>query len=124
MNPASSMSKGEIRLLLEDILQASQKILSYTSGISREEFLKDDTIIKAVVRNFEIIGEAASQVPEDFKILRREVEWRRMTGFRNRVRHEQSGIDKEMAWKIKEENVADLVDFIQQSIDDLNKQPG
>ena len=115
------MPKGEIRLLLEDILQSSQKIISYTSGMSKEEFLKDDSIINAVVRNFEIIGEAASQVPEDFRILRREIEWRRMIGFRNRIRHEQSGIDKEMLWKIKEENVADLVDFIQQSIDDLNK---
>ena len=92
--------------------------------MSKEEFLKDDTIMNAVVRNFEIIGEAASQVPEDFKILRREVEWRRMIGFRNRVGHAPSGIDKEMAWKIKEENVADLIEFIQQCIDDVNKQPG
>ena len=118
------MPKGEIRLLLEDILQASQKILSYTSGMSREEFLKDDTIVNVVIRNFEIIGESASQVPEDFKILRREVEWRRMTGFRKRARHKQPGIANEIAWKIKEENIADLVDFIHQSIDDLNKQPG
>jgi len=118
------MPKGEIRLLLEDILQASQKIFSYTSGMSKSEFLKDDSIINAVVRNFEIIGEAASQVPKDFRILRREVEWRRMTGFRNRVRHEQSGIDKEMLWKIKEENISELIEFIQQAMDDLNKQPG
>jgi uncharacterized protein with HEPN domain len=118
------MPKGEIRLLLEEILHASQKILSYTSGTSKEEFLKDDSINNAVVRNFEIIGEAASQVPEDFRILRREVEWRRMIGFRNRIELEQSGIDKEMIWKIKEENISELIEFIQQAMDDLNKQPG
>ena len=108
--------------MLEDILQASQKILAYTSGMSKEEFLKDDSIINAVVRNFEIIREAASQVPEDFRILRREVEWRRMIGFRDSVEHEQSGIDKEIAWRIKEENIFELIEFIQQAMDDLNKQ--
>ena len=50
------MSKRDVQLLLEDILHASQKILSYTSGLSKEDFLKDDKTIDAVVRNFEIIG--------------------------------------------------------------------
>ena len=97
------MSKREVQLLLEDILHASQKILSYTSGLSKEDFLKDDKTIDAVVRNFEIIGEAASRVPEDFKIIHREVEWHRMVGFRNRVIHEYFGIDYSTVWKIKVE---------------------
>jgi len=116
------MSKREVQLLLEDILHASQKILSYTSGLSKEDFLKDDKTIDAVVRNFEIIGEAASRVPEDFKIIHREVEWRRMVGFRHRVIHKYFGIDYEMVWKIKEENISELIEFIQQAMDDLAKQ--
>ncbi|MFI5185750.1 MAG: DUF86 domain-containing protein [Chitinophagales bacterium] len=116
-------SKWELQQLLEDILQASQKILSYTSGISKEDFLKDDQIIDAVTRNFEIISEAASRVPENFRIIHREVEWRRMIGFRNRVIHESFGIDYEMVWKIKEENISELIEFIRQAMDDLTKQP-
>jgi Protein of unknown function DUF86 len=54
------MSKREIHLLLDGILTAAQKILSYTDGISFEDFLKDERTIDAVVRNFEIIGEAGS----------------------------------------------------------------
>ena len=117
------MSKQEVQLLLEDILQASQKILSYTYGISKEDFLKDDKTIEAVVRNFEMIEEAANRVPEDFKIIHREVEWRRMIGFRKRIIHKYSGIDHEMIWKIKEENISELIEFIQQAMDHLAKQP-
>ncbi len=55
------MSRREIQLLLEDILEAAQKILSYTSGMSFDEFINDNKTVDAVVRNFEIIGEAANR---------------------------------------------------------------
>ena len=116
------MSKREIQLLLEDILEASQKILSYTSGMSFDDFISDDKTVDAVVRNFEIIGEAANRVPEDFKSDHPEIEWRRMTGLRNRIIHEYFGVDYVTLWKIKEENVTELADFIQQAIDDLSRQ--
>lgn len=61
------MSNRETQLLLEDILEACQKILSYTGGMGFDDFVRDDKTIDAVVRNFEIIGEAANRVPEDFK---------------------------------------------------------
>ena len=116
------MSNRELQLLLEDILEASQKILSYTSGMSFDDFISDDKTIDAVVRNFEIIGEAANRVPEDFKTEHPEIEWRRMTGLRNRIIHEYFGVDYATVWKIKEENIQELIDFIQQAIDRLIKQ--
>ena len=116
------MSNREIQLLLEDILEASQKILSYTSGMSFDDFISDDKTIDAVVRNFEIIGEAANRVPEEFKSAHPEIEWRRMTGLRNRIIHEYFGVDYATVWKIKEENIQELIDFIQQAIDRLIKQ--
>ena len=116
------MSNRELQLLLEDIMEASQKILSYTSGMSFDDFISDDKTIDAVVRNFEIIGEAANRVPEDFKTEHPEIEWRRMTGLRNRIIHEYFGVDYATVWKIKEENIQELIDFIQQAIDRLIKQ--
>lgn len=74
------MSERELILLLEDIRDAAAKILSYTSGMSFEDFLNDDKTIDAVVRNFEIIGEAAKRVPENFKADHPEIEWRGMAG--------------------------------------------
>ena len=115
------MSKREIQLLLEDILEASQKILFYTSGMSFNDFISDDKTVDAVVRNFEIIGEAANRVSEDFKSDHPEIEWRRMTGLRNRIIHEYFGVDYATLWKIKEENVPELADFIQQALDELTQ---
>ena len=117
------MSKRETELLLEDILEATRKILSYTNGMSFDNFINDDKTVDAVVRNFEIIGEAASRVPGDFKSNHPEIEWRRMTGLRNRIIHEYFGVDYATVWKIKEENVPELADYIQQALDDLNRQP-
>ena len=111
------MSKREIQLLLEDILEAGNKILSFTEGMCYDDFISDDKTIDAVIRNFEIIGEAANRVPEDFKSSHPEIEWRRMIGLRNRVIHDYFGIDYETVWKIRNENIPGLIDFIQQATD-------
>ncbi len=113
------MSKREIKFLLEDILESAQKIIAYTNDMSFDDFIKDDKTIDAVVRNFEIIGEAAKRVPEDFKSIHPEIEWYRIIGFRNRIIHDYFGIDYSVVWKIKEEDVPILSDFIQQAITDL-----
>ena len=84
-----------------------------------DDFTNDDKTIDAVVRNFEIIGEASNRVPDNFKSDHPEIEWRRMTGLRNRIIHEYFGINYETVWKIKEENIPELVDLIQQAMDNL-----
>jgi uncharacterized protein with HEPN domain len=81
--------------------------------------LSDEKTIDAVIRNFEIIGEASSRVPEDFKSDHPEIEWRRIIGFRNRIIHEYFGIDYKQVWKIREENISELIDFVEQAITDL-----
>jgi uncharacterized protein with HEPN domain len=55
--------------------------------------LSDDKTIDAVVRNFEIIGEAANRIDSDFRIMNSEIEWNRIRGFRNRIVHDYFGID-------------------------------
>ena len=79
------MSKRDITLLLTDILESAQKIIKYTDGLSFQDFLADSKTIDAVVRNFEIIGEAANRLPDDFKDEQGHIEWRRLRGFRNRI---------------------------------------
>ena len=107
------MSKRDINLLLNDILDACGKIATYTSGMNYDSFIADNKTIDAVVRNFEIIGEAANRIPEDYKLLHPEVEWRHIIGFRNRIIHEYFGIDYEILWQIIEENVSELKEQIQ-----------
>jgi uncharacterized protein with HEPN domain len=86
------MSKRDIKLLLEDMLESAYKIKRYTSGLSFENFLEDEKTIDAVVRNFEIIGEAANRIDPDFRTKYLEVDWNRIRGFRNRIVHDYSGI--------------------------------
>ena len=93
------MSERELILLLEDIQDAARKILNYTNGMLFEDFLADDKTIDAVVRNFEIIGEAARRVPENFKVDHPEIEWRGMAGLRNRIIHEYFGVDYKLSGK-------------------------
>lgn len=95
------MSKREPSLLVEDIIDSAAKILTYTDNISFEEFTKDSKTIDAVIRNFEIIGEAANHLPEAFKDLHPDIDWHRIRGFRNRIVHDYFGIDYEIVWEIK-----------------------
>jgi uncharacterized protein with HEPN domain len=104
------MSKRLPGLLIEDIIESGNKILSYTSGLTIDQFLADDKTVDAVIRNFEIIGEATGNLPDDFKIQYPEIDWRRIKGFRNRIVHEYFGIDYEIVWKIKETFLPEILE--------------
>lgn len=96
------MSKREPKLLISDILDSAQKILDYTAGQSFEDFKSDSKTVDAVIRNFEIIGEAANRLPEEFRDRFAEIDWHRIRGFRNRIVHDYFGIDYSIVWTIKE----------------------
>ena len=96
------MSRRDTMLLLGDMLQSAQKIKRYTKNLNFETFLSDDKTIDAVVRNFEIIGEAANRIDQDFRDNTPEIEWKRIRGFRNRIVHDYLGIDYEIVWTIIE----------------------
>jgi len=103
------MSKRSSNLLLLDMKEAAEKILKYTKGLSFEDFLTDDKTIDAVVRNFEIIGEASLRIDEDFRFEHPQIEWKKLRGFRNRIVHDYFGIDYEIVWSILTEDLEELV---------------
>lgn len=107
------MSKRETLLLLDDMLQSAQKIKQYTEGLDFDSFVSDDKTKDAVVRNFEIIGEAANRVDSDFKESNPEIEWKRIRGFRNRIIHEYFGVDYEIVWEIIKEYLDGLLDWLE-----------
>ncbi|MFM2249233.1 MAG: hypothetical protein RLZZ358_160 [Bacteroidota bacterium] len=103
------MSKRSSDLLLLDMKEAAEKILKYTQGLSFEDFLADDKTIDAVVRNFEIIGEASLRIDEDFRYDNPQIEWKKLRGFRNRIVHDYFGIDYEIVWSILTQDLEELV---------------
>ena len=91
------------------MIESSRKILSYTKGFDLDKFLLDDKTADAVVRNFEIIGEAANRVDPDFKLKNPQIDWRKLRGFRNRIVHDYFGIDYNIVWSIIENDIDELI---------------
>jgi uncharacterized protein with HEPN domain len=102
------MSKGDAKLPIADILEAIAKIKLYTQSHTFETFIIDSKTIDAVIRNFEVIGEAANRLPENFKDNHPQIEWFRIRGFRNRIVHDYMGIDYNIIWTIIENNLDQL----------------
>ena len=94
------MSNRPIRLLIDDMLDAIGRIEEYTKEISYKIFVDDQKTIDAVVRNLEIIGEAANRLPEEFKEKHSEIEWYKIVGLRHRIVHKYFGIDINLIWQI------------------------
>ena len=103
------MSKRDPNLLVGDILESAAKILNYTEGCTFENFTKDSKTVDAVIRNFEIIGEAANRLPEEFKYSYPDIDWHRIKGFRNRIVHDYFGIDYSIVWHIKERFLPNMI---------------
>lgn len=106
------MSERNTSFLLLDIQHSINKILDYTCNMSFEEYESDSKTKDAVERNFEIIGEAASRVPEEFKKLHINIEWRIIKDFRNFVIHEYFGIDNHIVYDIIQHRLPNLLDEI------------
>ena len=94
------MSKRSFGLLVEDIWESIEKIERYTEGMTRDNFQSDEKTTDAVVRNLEIIGEAAARLPEEFTHRHPEIEWIKIIGLRNRIVHEYFGVDLQIIWQI------------------------
>ena len=107
------MSKRNPNLLVEDILESCHKIMDYTKDVSFEEFIADTKTVDAVIRNFEIIGEAANRLPEEFKDLHPNIDWFRIRGFRNRIVHDYFGIDYSIVWQVKETYLPLLIESLE-----------
>ena len=94
------MSERDFRLYCEDILDSSNAVLEFVNGLSFEDFCKDRKTYSAVVREFEIIGEAVGKLPDELKQRRPDIEWQDIKDFRNLLAHEYFGVDLEIVWKI------------------------
>ena len=92
--------RRDARLYLDDILDATTQIQEYTSSIDYAKFAQDRKTQDAVVRNLEIIGEAASRLPESIKAGASDIEWRKIVGLRNIVAHEYFGVSLPVVWDV------------------------
>ena len=85
---------------LLDILQAANKIMKFTKGLDQETFCSDELVHDAVLRNLEVIGEAAAKLPLEITELAPETEWHRIRGLRNHLAHAYFGLDDDIIWDV------------------------
>ena len=102
------MSDRNTKLLISDIILSIEKINRYTSLLDFNSFCKNEMNVDAVIRNFEIIGEAASMLPKSFTAIHKNINWRSIKNFRNLLIHEYFGIDLKFVWNIIEDKLPDL----------------
>jgi len=87
------------KLYLKDILSAIKSIEVFVEGMDFESFKADDKTSSAVIRKFEIIGEATKKVPDIIKEEHHSIPWKEMAGMRDRLIHFYFGVDYDLVWK-------------------------
>lgn len=97
MKPNKSSRDWSFRI--KDILHAIDKIEQYTQQMTASEFRKNQLVIDAVIRNFEIIGEASNHVPQTIQQANPQIPWRQMIALRNFLVHEYFGVDLNTVWE-------------------------
>jgi uncharacterized protein with HEPN domain len=98
--------------LLKHILEETSFVLESTVGKCKEDVINDPILSRALIRSLDIIGEASNKVDPDFKLLYPHVEWRKMSGTRNRLIHDYFGIDYDIVWDIVKTKLPNLMNDI------------
>lgn len=102
------MSKRNWRLFINNILECIEKIEKYISNLSHDDFVKDNKTKDAVVRNLEIIGEAANQIPLNIRKRYKDIPWVQIIGLRHRLIHGYFVVDYDIVWNIIKKELPDL----------------
>jgi len=108
------MSRRDNHLLVLDMLESAYRIQSYTEKLNYEEFIEDQKTLDAVVRNFEILGEASTRILPDFQVENPQIPWKRLKGYRNRLIHEYFGVDFQIVWEIIQEDLSKLIEELEE----------
>jgi uncharacterized protein with HEPN domain len=92
------MSSKNWAFRIQDILISIEKIQRYAKGMNWNQFKKNELVIDAIIRNLEIIGEATKNIPLSFRRSHPDIPWNEMSGMRNILIHEYSGVDVKIIW--------------------------
>ncbi|MBF0261290.1 MAG: DUF86 domain-containing protein [Magnetococcales bacterium] len=103
------MSERNWRLFLEDMIAFTGKALFYTTDVDRERFETDGLIQDATIRNLELIGEAATHIPQTIRDQMPSIPWRLIIATRNRLIHGYLGIDNDTLWSIIQDDLPGLL---------------
>lgn len=112
------MSKEPVEFL-KHIYEECTFLISVNKNLSKDDFLNDETLKRAVVRSLEIIGEATKKIPADYKVKWNSIQWKNMAGMRDRLIHDYIGVNYSIVWDVFNNKIPVLHSQIQET---LNKE--
>ena len=111
----------EYKLYLKDILSAIESIEAFIEDMNFEDFQNDDKTISAVIRKFEIIGEASKKIPDTIKKQSQSIPWKEMAGMRDKLIHSYFGVNYGLVWKTIKGRLPDIKISITQILENFNE---
>jgi uncharacterized protein with HEPN domain len=109
----TGQAKREWRFYVDDMIAFADKVQAYTNELDQSGFVADARTYDATLRNLELIGEAATHVPDDVRTAHPDVAWRLIVATRNRLIHAYLGIDDDTLWSIIRDDIPALITALQ-----------
>ncbi len=106
------------RLYVRDMIEFGERVIGYAAGLDQQGFTADQIVYDATLRNIELIGEAATHIPEPVREAHPEIQWRQIVGVRNQVAHGYLGIDDDTIWSIIQTSIPDLLAALRPMLDE------
>jgi uncharacterized protein with HEPN domain len=113
------MSERDVSLYIQDMIEFAQRVVDYAAGQTEASFTAERMRYDAILRNIELVGEAATHVPDDIRALALDVPWRQIVGARNRIVHGYLGIAPDTVWSIVNAQLPALIVSLRALLDRL-----
>ena len=121
MSERSNAQAREWRFYLADMIEASEKVIRYTAGMTHSAFLNDGRTLDATVRNLELIGEAAKRIPDEVRERHAGIPWGEIVGMRNRLAHAYFAVDTDILWRVTAEDIPALIPLLRVIRDEMDE---
>ncbi len=115
------MTNRDIKLYLKDILEAMETVEKFVKDMNFEQFKNNDLVSSAVIRKFEIIGEATRNIPQEIKKKYPDIPWKTMVGFRDKLIHFYFGIKYDIVWETIKSKLPELKEKIKKILEQLEE---